>query len=33
MNKKTDLMIRQQASISMLAQAQMSRGAITRLFD
>lgn len=33
MNKKTDLMIRQQASISMLAQAQMSRSAITRLFD
>ncbi len=33
MNKQTDLMIRQQASISMLAQAQMSRSAITRLFD
>lgn len=33
MNKKTDLMIRQQASISMLAQAQVSRSAISRLFD
>jgi flagellin len=33
MNKQTDLMIRQQASISMLAQAQLSRSAITRLFD
>jgi flagellin len=33
MNKKTDLMIRQQASISMLAQAQVSRSAISRLFE
>ncbi|HEX2955467.1 MAG TPA: hypothetical protein VHO70_01475 [Chitinispirillaceae bacterium] len=33
MNKQTDLMIRQQASISMLAQARMSRSAISRLFD
>lgn len=32
MNKKTDLMIRQQASVSMLAQAQVSRSAISRLF-
>jgi flagellin len=33
MNKKTDLQIRQQASIAMMAQAQMSRSSITRLFQ
>jgi flagellin-like hook-associated protein FlgL len=33
MNKKTDLLVRQQASIAMMAQANVSRSSIARLFE